>query len=127
MNIMMLHTKTRQTVVPDHVFFFFFFFFFYMQSTSICLFVLGHKGIVEIDNPLNPVGARSEESGPEVQGVLLLPEPRAGDDTDSGGFEETHAVEFVRGAVFGCGGLNGFDGEGDCGEEVHGTLYVLLE
>lgn len=98
-----------------------------MQSTSICLFVLGHKGIVEIHNPLDPVGARGEESGPEVQRILLLSEPRAGDDADSGGFEKTHAVEFVSGAVFGCCGLDSLEGEGDCGEEVHGTLYALLE
>ena len=127
MDMIMHHIKkTRQTVVPDHIPLLFLFFY-YMQSTSICLFVLSHKGIVEVHNPLNPVGARGQESSPEVQRVLLLSEPRAGDDADSGGFEETHAVEFVRGAVFGCGGLNGFDGEGDCGEEVHGTLYVLLE
>ena len=77
---------------------------------------------MELDDPLRPVRPRRKERRPEVQGILFLTEARTRHDADAGGFKQTHAVEFVRGAVFGSGGGYGFFGEGYCWEEVHCAL-----
>lgn len=84
--------------------------------------VLVHKVLVELGDSVNPLGARSKESGTEVQGALFLSEAAAGDDADAGGLEQSHAVELVGRAVLGLGGLNSLLGQGDGWEEIHGAL-----
>lgn len=81
---------------------------------------------MELDDALNPVGARGKEGCAEVETVLLLTEARAGDDADTGGVQQGQAVELIGGAALGGGGFDGLCGEVDSGEEVHGTLLRLL-
>lgn len=89
---------------------------------SIALSVLVEELLVELDDAANPLGAGGQEGGSEVEGALLLAETGAGDDADTGGLEEAHAVELVGLPALGGGGLGGLLGEGDGGEEVHGAL-----
>lgn len=111
-------------------------FTFFSSSTLIPLFfiyplpvnlachlpVLLHELLVELDNPSSPLGAGGQESGTEVQAALLLPEAGTGHDADTRRLEEAHAVELIRGAALGGGGLAGLGGQGDRWEEVHGAL-----
>lgn len=77
---------------------------------------------MELDDPVNPVCPRCQEGGPEMKGVLFLAEPRAWNDTDSGGIEEAETVEFVGLAIGRFGRGNGLFGKRDGWEEVHGAL-----
>lgn len=86
------------------------------------LLVLLQELTVELDNAVNPLGAGSEEGGSEVKGALLLAETGASDDADTGGLEETHAVELIGGSALSLGGLSSLCRECDGREEVHGTL-----
>lgn len=91
-----------------------------------CSSVLVHELGVELDDALNPVGARGKEGCAEVESVILLAEAGAGDDTDTCGVQQGHAVELIGGAALGAGGFNGLGGEVNGGEEVHGTLLTQL-
>ena len=91
-----------------------------------CLTVLVHELGVELDDALNPVGARGEEGCAEVETVLLLTEAGARDDANTGGVQQSQAVELIGSAALGGGGFDGLSGEVDSGEEVHGTLLRLL-
>lgn len=86
------------------------------------LTVLVHELLVELDDATNPLGARGEESSPEMEGALALAEAGAGDDADAGSFEEPHAVELIGSAALGGGSLGSLGGQLDGGEEVHGAL-----
>ena len=77
---------------------------------------------MEPPDPLDPLGPRREERGPEVVFPLLLAEAAAGDEADARGVEEAEAVELVRGAVFLFGLGGGAGGQGDGWVEVHGAL-----
>lgn len=80
-----------------------------------------HKLAVELLNPADPLGARRQESRPEMQRALLLPESTTGDNADAGSLEQAHAVELI-GVL--AGGLRGVDGllrQGDGREQVHGA------
>lgn len=89
-------------------------------STDLPEFI--HELGMELGDALNPVRARSEERGPEVQRSLLLPEAGAWDDADTRGVQKAHTVELVRRAVLGGSGGDGLWRKLDGGEEVHGTL-----
>lgn len=78
---------------------------------------------MKVRNLPHPLGPRRQEGRPEMEGAFLLAEAAARDDADARGVEEAEAVEFVRGAVFGFGGVDGFLRKGDGGEEVHGALW----
>lgn len=77
---------------------------------------------MELGDSVNPLSSGSKESGTEVQGALLLSEAAAGDDTDAGGLEQSHAVKLVRRAVLRLGSFNSLLGQVDGGEEIHGAL-----
>ena len=77
---------------------------------------------MEVRDPPDPFGARGEESGAEMQGALFLAEAGAGNEADARGVQEAEAVEFVGLALLALGLGDGFGGEVDRGEEVHGTL-----
>ena len=93
----------------------------YLASKSELL-ELAHKVFVELDQPLGPVCPRCEEGGAEVERPLLLPEPCAGDGAHTGCVEHAEAVELVSGAALLLCLLEGFLGQRDGGEEVHGAL-----
>lgn len=103
----------------QYFFFFLLFDLFYLIST-----VLVKELVVKLDNAASPLRAGSQESGAEVKGVLLLAEAASGDDADTGGLKEAHAVELIGRAAFGLGGFGGLLGEGDGREEVHGALRL---
>lgn len=77
---------------------------------------------MELGDPANPLSSRGKEGSAEVQGALPLAEAAARDDADTGGLEQSHAVELIRLAALGSGSVNGLLGKGDGGEEVHGAL-----
>lgn len=78
---------------------------------------------MELDDPPDPLRARREEGGAEMQGALLLPEAGPGNDADAGGVQEAETPELVREAGFLLGLLDGFWGDVDGGEEVHRALF----
>jgi hypothetical protein len=86
------------------------------------LFVLGHELGMEFHDTLHPVRAWCEESGAEVERVLLLTEAGARDDANTSGVKETEAVEFVCGAVLSGSGFNSLGRQCNSREKVHGTL-----
>ena len=62
--------------------------------------VLIHELLVKLGNAANPLRARSQESGTEMQSAFLLAESVTRNDADAGGFEESHAVKLIGGAAF---------------------------
>lgn len=77
---------------------------------------------MEVDDPADPLGARGQEGGPNVQRPGFLAEAYAGHKTDTGLVEQFVTVEFVGFAVGLFGSFNGSWREVDRGEEVHGSL-----
>ena len=77
---------------------------------------------MKVRNPPNPLRPRRQKRSPEMERVLLLTEPGAGNDADARFVEEAEAIELVRGAVFLLGLLDGARGKGDGWVEVHGAL-----
>ena len=70
------------------------------------------------DSPY-PLRPRRQKRRSKMQRPFLLPETGSGDDAHAGGVQEAESVEFVWVAGFFFGLLDGFLGDGDCGEEVH--------
>ena len=93
---------------------------------STCSSVLVHELGVELDDALNPVGARGKEGRAEVESVLLLAEARARDDANTRGVKQGQAVELISGTALGFGGFDGLCGQVNRWEEVHGTLSRRL-
>ena len=78
--------------------------------------------LVKLDESLRPIGARSKESCPEMEGSLLLAKARARNDTDTRSVKHAEAVELVGLEALFLGLCEGLLGEGDGGEEIHGAL-----
>jgi hypothetical protein len=76
---------------------------------------------VELGDSANPLGARSEESGSEMQSSLLLAESTSCNNTNTGCVEQSQAVVFVCVSAFLLGLLNSLGRECDGREEVHGA------
>jgi hypothetical protein len=76
---------------------------------------------VELLDPADPLGARRQESRPEVKSALLLSEAAAGNNTDTGSLEETHAVEVVGVLALLLREVDGLLRQCDGREEVHGA------
>ena len=76
---------------------------------------------MELLDPAHPLSARRKERRPEVESALLLSEPAAGNDADTGRLEETHAVEIVGVLALLLRFVDGLLGQCDGWEEVHGA------
>lgn len=87
------------------------------------LLELSHEVLVELDQPVRPLGAWRKERGSEMQRSFFLAKAGTGDDAHARGIEHTEAVELIGLAAFLLGLLDGFLGEFDGGEEVHRTLF----
>jgi hypothetical protein len=81
-----------------------------------------HEVLVELGNTADPVGARSQESRPEMKSTLLLTKARARNHTDTGRVEKTRAVELIGLATLLRSRLHCLGRQGNRGEEVHGAL-----
>lgn len=89
---------------------------------KIRLLVLVDKVVVELDNAVNPLGTRCQESSTEVQRAFSLAETATSNCADTGSLEQLHAVELVGLAVLGGSSLVSLLGQRDGREEVHGAL-----
>ena len=78
---------------------------------------------MELDDPPDPLRARREEGGTEMQRALLLPEPGPRNNADTRGVQEAETPELVREAVFLLGLLDGLGRDVDGWEEVHRALF----
>ena len=79
---------------------------------------------MEVRDPPDPLGARSQERGPEMQCSRSLAEPRARNDANPGRVQEAETVELVGLTAFGFCLLTCFFRDGHGGEEIHGALGV---
>lgn len=80
---------------------------------------LRHETLVEFGDLADPLRARGEERGPEVQGPFLLPKARAWNHADARGVEQFEAVEFVRLTVLFLRLLDRLFRDGDGREKIH--------
>lgn len=80
-----------------------------------------HELLVELGDSANPLSARSEESGSEMQSALLLSKATSCNDTDTGCIEQSQAVVLIWLSTFLLGLLDSLGRESNGGEEVHGA------
>ncbi len=78
---------------------------------------------MELRNLPHPLCARGQKRRSEMLRALSLPEAGARNDADARRVQEAETVELVGLAAFLLGLLDGFLGDRDGGEEVHGALY----
>lgn len=83
-----------------------------------------HESLMEFRDLSNPLSARSQERGPEMQSPFFLTESTARHHADPRCVEEAKAVELVGCAAFFLCLFDGFWRYVDGGEEVHGALRV---